>query len=76
MCLGYGAGRVCQICGSDIRVCVLPVVMWVQVCYYNEINSLYITLVAGSRLFGVEHQKVERVCAGRPSESSGFNHCY
>ena len=71
---GYGAGRVCQMC--DVHVCVLPVVMWVQVCYYNEIISLYITLVAVGRLFGVQHQKEERVCTDRTNENSVFSHRY
>jgi len=39
----------------DVRVGVVPVVMWVQVCYWNENDSLCIPLVAGGRLLGVEH---------------------
>jgi len=40
----------------DVRVGVLPVVMWVQVYYLNEKDSLYITLVAGDRLLQAEQQ--------------------
>ena len=39
--------KVLKVC--DVRVGVLPVVMWVQVYYENENDSLYIPLVAGGR---------------------------
>ena len=38
----------------DVRVGVVPVVMWVQVCYWNAKDSLYIPLLAGCRLLGAE----------------------
>jgi len=44
--------NVLRVC--DVRVGILPVVMWVQVT--NEINSRYIPLVAGGQLLGVEQQ--------------------
>jgi len=38
----------------DVRVGVLPVVMWVQVYYQNEKDSPHIPLVAGGRLLQAE----------------------
>jgi len=40
----------------DVRVGVLPVVMWVHVYYLNEKDSLYIPLVAGGRLLQAGQQ--------------------
>ena len=40
----------------DVRVGILPMVMWVQVSYQNEKDSLYIPLVAGGRLLRAEQQ--------------------
>jgi len=54
---GYEVGRLCQVLKvCDVRVGVLPVVMWVQVCYGNENDSLYIPLVAGGWQSGAGQQ--------------------
>ena len=40
----------------DVRVSVVPVVMWVQVYYENGNESLYIPLVAGGWRLGAGQQ--------------------
>ena len=42
----------------DVRVGVVPVVMWVQVYYFNEKDSLYIPLVAGGWLLQAGQQAI------------------
>jgi len=42
----------------DIHVGVVPVVMWVQVYYLNEEDSLYIPLAAGGRLLQAGQQAI------------------
>jgi len=46
--------NVLKMCG--VRVGVLSMVMWAEVCYSNENDSLTIPLVAGGRLLGAEQQ--------------------
>jgi len=46
--------NVLKVC--DVRVGLVPVVMWVQVYYLNEKDSLYVPLVPGSRLLQAGQQ--------------------
>ena len=58
-CVSLATRRIeCVKCveGVGVGVGVLPVAMWVQVCYWNENDSMYIRLVAGGRLLGAEQQ--------------------
>ena len=54
---GYEVGlcQVLKVC--DVRVGVLPVVMWVQVCYGNENDSLYVPLGITYILYNINNYK-------------------